>query len=47
MRDAFHLEMQEVNESLRLATPDKAEALARGNEMAEAVKSQMQSVLSN
>jgi 1,2-phenylacetyl-CoA epoxidase catalytic subunit len=47
MRDAFHLEMQEVNESLGLETPDKAQALARGNEMAEAVRSQMQSVLSN
>ena len=47
MRDAFHLEMQEVNESLGLETPDKAQALARGTEMAEAVRSQMQSVLSN
>lgn len=47
MRDAFHLEMQQVNESLGLETPDKDEALARGNEMAEAVKSQMQAVMSN
>ena len=47
MRDAFHLEMQEVNASLGLDTPDKGEALARGNEMAEAVKSQMQTVMSN
>jgi 1,2-phenylacetyl-CoA epoxidase catalytic subunit len=38
MRDAFHLEMQEVNASLGLDTPDKDEALARGNEMADAVK---------
>jgi len=47
MRDAFHLEMQEVNASLGLETPDKEAALARGNEMAEEVKSQMQSVMSN
>lgn len=47
MRDAFHLEMQEVNDSLGLETPDKDAALARGNEMAEEVKSQMQSVMSN
>jgi len=47
LRDAFHLEMQQVNESLGLDTPDKDEALARGNEMAEAVKSQMQSAMSN
>ena len=47
MRDAFHLEMLEVNASLGLDTPDKDEALARGNEMAEEVKSQMQSAMSN
>ena len=47
MRDAYHLEMQQVNESLGLETPDKDEALARGNEMAEEVKSQMQAVMSN
>lgn len=41
LRDAFHLEMTLVNESLGLETPDKDEALARGMEMAEAVKAQM------
>ena len=47
MRDAYHLEMQQVNESLGLETPDKDEALARGNETAEEVNSQMQAVMSN
>ncbi len=41
MRDAFHLEMVRVNESLGLETPDKEEALTKGLEMAEAVKAKM------
>ncbi len=41
MRDAFHLEMVEVLESLNLETPDKDKALARGMEMAEEVKKKM------
>ncbi len=41
MREAFHLEMRAVLDSLGLATPDMNEALARGNEMAEEVKKPM------
>jgi 1,2-phenylacetyl-CoA epoxidase catalytic subunit len=41
MRDAFHLEMTEVLDSLNLETPDKDQALGKGMEMAEAVKKKM------
>lgn len=41
LRDAFHLEMTQVNDSLGLETPDMEDALALGMEMAEAVKAQM------
>ena len=41
MRDAFHLEMVEVLDSLGLVAPDKDEAQQRGDEMAAAVKAKM------
>lgn len=41
LRDAFHLEMTEVLDSLGLETPDKGEALDKGLEMAKAIKAQM------
>jgi len=41
MRDAFHLEMIEVLESLGVQAPDRDEAMAKGNEMAKAVKEKM------
>jgi len=44
MRDAFHLEMVQVNESLGIDTPDKDQALQRGMEMAEEVKKRMAGV---
>ena len=44
MRDAFHLEMVEVLDSLGLVAPDKDEAQQRGDEMAAAVKAKMSGI---
>lgn len=41
LRDAFHLEMTEVLDSLGLETPDKEEALNEGLEAAKAIKAKM------
>jgi 1,2-phenylacetyl-CoA epoxidase catalytic subunit len=41
MRDAFDMEMRQVNDSIGLETPDKDAALDRGLEMAKKIKAEM------
>lgn len=41
LREAFHLEMVELNETLGIETPDQYEALDRGTEMAKKIKAEM------